>query len=295
VSWIGFATAAALTATATAVVVVQPGETLEQIAQRALGDARGAAELKSLNGLTADSVPAGTSLKLPGPERARALSALLAARNALSQSDPSATGHGEASASFDKAEQLFQAAKYDEAAAAADATWRLLSGSTQQNTRFAVQVVDGVTKVSSQSGQPVRVEREGLARPVHPGQTLTVGSQIPPAGALDAPSLIFPSDLARVAMRPTEKGIGPITLTWQAVPGAARYSLEIAPVEGTPGKPTALNVERPEARVALSAGKYAWWVRAVESEGGQSVASSRRTFELSIEPLKLEVKKTPWK
>ncbi|HME90526.1 MAG TPA: LysM peptidoglycan-binding domain-containing protein, partial [Myxococcaceae bacterium] len=149
---------------ASAAVVVQPGETLEQIAQRSLGDARGAAELKALNGLTGDALPAGATLRLPGPERARAQSALMAARNALNQSDLQADGGAEAAASLDRAEQLFQSAKYEESAAAADAAWRLLSGAGAQSTRFAVQVTEGQTKVTSRAGRPVRVEREGLSR-----------------------------------------------------------------------------------------------------------------------------------
>ncbi len=276
-------------------VVVQPGETLEQIAERALGDRRAASELKSLNGLSVDEVKPGISLRLPGPERARALSALLAARNALSQADASTEGHDEATASLRKAEQLFQTARYDESAVAADATWRLLSGSTQRNTRFAVQVVDGETKVTSKSGQPIRVEREGLTRPVNPGQTLTLPNPAPHATALLPPTLLSPSDQSRVSMKPTEKGLGPMTLTWQSAPGAARYSVEIVPLEGSPGKPVALSVEKPEARVPLAAGKYAWSVRAVASENEQSEPSPRRIFELSVEPLKLEVKETRWK
>src|SRR5262249_58513595 len=103
----------------------------------------GAAELKAPNGLTGDALPAGATLRLPGPERARAQSALMAARNALNQSDLQADGGAEAAASLDRAEQLFQSAKYEESAAAADAAWRLLSGAGAQSTRFAVQVTEG--------------------------------------------------------------------------------------------------------------------------------------------------------
>ncbi len=293
-SWLALFGAGVLTASA-AVVVVQPGETLEELAQRALGDAKAAAELKAFNGLTDDSLPAGATLKLPGPERARAQTALIAARNAIGQSDPDANGRAEAAASLARAEQLFQAAKYDQSAAAADATWRLLSGSNPQSTRFAVQVVDGQTKVTSRSGRPIRVEREGLSRAIHPGQMLTITDQAFPGAAPAAPALISPADLARVATRPTEKGMASVTLTWQSVTGAARYSVEIIPVEGPSGKAIALSVDKSEARVSLPTGKYAWSVRAVAAEGGQSKPSSRRSFELSIEPLKLEVKETHWK
>jgi len=289
VTWTALASAAVLTASA-AVVVVQPGETLEQIAQRTLGDAKAAEELKALNGLSDDSVPAGTTLKLPGPERAHALSALVAARNAVAQSGSRANG-SKASESLSKAERLFRAAKYAASAAAADETWKLLSGATQQSTRFAIQVGDGETKVTSKSGQAVRVEKDGVARPVHPGQTITVARAV----ALAAPSPISPPDLARMVVKTSEKGVGSVALTWQAVSGAARYALEIVSLEQPPGKPVVLNVERPEARVALPAGKYAWTVRALPAEGEKSDPSTRRSFELSVEPLKLEVTRPHWK
>jgi len=290
VTWTALASAAVLTASAAAVVVVQPGETLEQIARRTLGDAKAAEELKALNGLTEDSVPEGTTLKLPGPERARALSALVAARNAVAQSGSRANG-SKASESLAKAERLFQAAKYAASAAAADETWKFLSGATQQSTRFAIQVADGETKVTSKSGQAVRVEKDGVARPVHPGQTITVARAI----ALAPPTPISPPDLARMVVKTNDKGIGSVALTWQAVSGAARYALEIVSLEQPQGKPISLNVERPEARVALPTGKYAWTVRALPAEGEKSDPSTRRSFELSVEPLKLEVTRPQWK
>ena len=61
--------------------VVSERETLSQVAERALGDPKGASELRALNGLTSDTVPAGTTLKLPPAEdRERARSALETAR-----------------------------------------------------------------------------------------------------------------------------------------------------------------------------------------------------------------------
>jgi LysM repeat protein len=287
--------AAAALAASAAVVVVQPGETLEQIAQRTLGDAKAAAELKALNHLT-DARPApGTSLHLPGPERARALSALVAARNALSQTDSNAAALVEASANLKIAEQLFEQARYDESAVEADATWRLLSGSSQGSTRFVVQVVNGDTQVTSKSGQPIRIESEGVTRRVQPGQALSIPRQGSPlGGGLSSPGLTSPPDQARVPVRTAEKGTASVALAWQAVAGASRYSLEIAPLDGA-GRGTLLDVERPEARVSLPLGKYAWSVRAVSADGEYSDASLRRTFEVWVEPLRLEVKETHWK
>jgi len=293
VTWLALLRTAVLTASAA--VVVQPGETLEQIAQRSLGDARGAAELKALNGLTDDALPAGATLRLPGPERARAQNALMAARNALNQSELQADGRAEAAESLGRAEQLFQSAKYEESAAAADAAWRLLSGSSARSTRFAVQVTDGQTKVTSRSGRPVRVEREGLSRAVHPGEAFTITEEIFPGAAPGIPELVSPPDLARLTTRPNPKGIGGAALSWQPVAGATRYLVEIVPLESPSAKPIALSVDKPAARVSLPVGKYAWSVRAVAEQGGKSNSSSRRSFELAVEPLKLEVKETRWK
>ena len=105
---------------APAEVVVREGESLQAVAERSLGDARGASELKALNGLTSDAVSAGTTLKLPGPDRSLALSALVAARNALEQADAKAARREEAAAKLKEAEGHFQVANYKEAARSAD-------------------------------------------------------------------------------------------------------------------------------------------------------------------------------
>lgn len=281
--------------TASRLIIVQPGETLEEIAERALGDRKAAPELQALNGLSGDAPPPGATLRLPGPERARALSALTAARNALNQADPRANGRAEAAQSLASAEQLFQSAKYEQSAAAADAAWRLLSGATAQSTRFAVQVAEGQTKVTSRSGRPVRIERDGLSRAIHPGEAVTLTEHSFPGAAPPTPELIAPVDLARLAGRPTERGSAGVTLSWQAVTGAARYLVDIVALERPGAAPLALTSEKPSARVSLAPGKYGWSVRAVAEQGGQSAPSSPRTFELSLEPLRLEVKQTPWK
>jgi len=293
------AIAAALAAAPTE-VVVQQGESLAQVAKRALGDERAASELKALNGLTTDKVPPGTTLHLPGPARARALSAIAAARNAVKQAGSTTQQREEASASLVKAEELVQAAQYDEAAAAADSAWRLVAAGAPENTRFAVEVKpDGHTQVSSRSGQPVRVEREGLTRPVYPGQTLGVSKGQPlasPQGLLSPPVLSAPADLVRLRLKATEKGLGPVILSWQSVPGAAHYQVEVSSADRSAEKSTVLNVEKSEARISsLQAGRYTWSVRALGAGGEQSDRSPQRTFELAPDVLKLEVKGTNWK
>ncbi len=204
---LALAIAAALAASPMEVIVL-PGESLAQVAKRSLGAERAAAELKVLNALTTDEVPAGTTLRLPGPLRARALNAIAAARNAVEQAGSSAGHREEASASLNKAEELLQAARYQEAAEAADSAWRLVSARAPQNTQFAVEVkTDGYTQVTSRSGQPVRVEREGVTRPVSPGETLGVSKGEPLARSpLRAPTLVAPADLAQLKVNPILRG-----------------------------------------------------------------------------------------
>jgi hypothetical protein len=282
-------------------VVVRPGETLAQVAERAMGDEGAATELSALNGLSTNAVAPGTALRLPGPERGRALRALVAARNAVSQAGGTAPKRNEAAATLKEAEQLFLSAKYADAAKAADRSWRLVSATAQENTRFAIEVAtDGGTKVSSHTGQPVRVEREGTTRPVFPGQSLAFpkqenGTEV--LASLSTPELVAPGDLDHLRFKPTDKGLGPVTLSWQPVPGAASYEVRVAPADKPASEHAlSLKVEKSEAGLPpLPTGKYAWSVRAVGRLGESSERSPPRRFELSPESLKLDVRGTSWK
>lgn len=291
-------TLAAALAAGPAEVVVGQGESLAEVAKRSLGDTDAACELKALNGLKSDHVSEGTSLRLPGPERSRALSALAAARNAVNQTE--SPQREQASAGLKNAERLFRAARYGEAAAAADGAWRLVSSSAPENTRFAVEVdSEGHTEVSSLAGQPVRVEHEGVTRPVHPGQNLTVAKGeplAPPHTLLNSPVPTAPSDFARLKLRPTDKGLGPISVAWEPVAGASHYLVELLAVDPAGEKRLTFKVDRAEARLPLlPAGRYVWSVRALGPMGSQSDRSPPRTFELAPEALKLEVQGTQWK
>lgn len=286
-------------------VVVQKSETLAQIAKRVLGDARIAAELKALNGLSSDRVPAGTTLKLPGPNRALALSALAAARNAVAQADSTAARREEAVGKLEQAEALFRAAQYDEAAKAADGAWQLVSDRAGDPTRFRVAVDgDGRTRVKASSGRPVRVEAQGVAHPVYPGQEVEVekGRAPVPLGAVNpeiaAPPPKVPPALAVPALSSPADGArqstsSPVTVSWAAVRGAVAYEVEVSPTGG--GKPVSMRVQKEEATFpGLKAGTYHWSVRALGPEGARSAASRTRTLVLVDGPLKLEVGKTQW-
>lgn len=279
--------------------VVREAEPLDKVAHRALGDARAASELKALNGLKSDTVPAGTTLKLPGPDRSLALSALVAARNAVAQADRSIERREEAAAKLREAEASFQTANYADAARAADGAWQLVSASASQPQSFSVDVSNGgATTVTVRSGQAVRVEAEGVTRPVAAGQSVRVEKgQPPPASPPPAPPLASPKPTSpgnnqRFTLQPTKGLLGPVTLAWGAVSGAQQYEVEVLPAKG---EPLRLNVNTAQAKLpALPPGNYRWTVRAV-GQDAKSEASTARHFELVDGSLKLEVKGSQWK
>jgi hypothetical protein len=279
------------------VVVVNERESLAQLAERTLGDPKGASELRALNKLTSDAVPAGTTLKLP-PEadRSRAVSALAAARNAVAQADRNAARREEASAKLKEAEAHFQAADYLTAAKAADSAWALLSPGAGQPSTFRVKVdAGGDTTVSVQTGPPVRVRSEDKTQPVSSGQMVRVAKGQPPPApelVLAAPQPRTPNDGFRFKFVPVKGQLGPITLTWANVAGAKEYEVEVQPAEGSPLRRTlgATQWQLP----LLPAGRYRWRVRAL-SESQKSNASTERLFELTEDTVTLKVGKPSWK
>lgn len=278
-------------------VVVNERESLAQVAERTLGDAKGASELKALNRLSSDSVPAGTTLKLPPEQdRARALSALESARNAVAQADRNSTKREEASAKLREAEAHFQSADYQSAAQAADSAWQLLSPGVGKPSSFQVKVSeDGATTVAVHSGPPVRVSAESVTRQVPPGQTMRVEKgqpPPPPVPPLETPQLRTPSEGQKLKFIPVKGQLGPVTLTWRAVAGAKQYEVEVLPAQGEPLRQIvpATQWQLP----ALPAGRYRWTVRAL-GENQKSDASAERLFELVEDRVKLQVGEPSWK
>jgi LysM repeat protein len=277
-------------------VVVREGESLPAVAARSLGDARGASELKALNGLTSDSVPAGTTLKLPGPDRSLALSALVAARNAVAQADSKAARREEAAAKLKEAEDHFQSANYKEAARAADGAWQLVSASASQPSAFAVEVGErGDTTVTVRSGKPVRVEAEGVTRQVYAGESVRVEKGQPPPSPASPPVAPLPSSPAdgkKFTFQPHKGLLGPVTLAWKPVEGVQHYEVE---VHKPAGDPLLLRVTTAQATLpTLPAGRYRWTVRALGVDA-KSEASATRHFELIDGSLRLDVKSSQWK
>lgn len=281
--------------------VVQPKETLADVARRTLGSADAASELKAINRLSSDAVPAGTQLLLPGPDRDLAVSAIASAKSAVHQAKPGAA-RTEASGRLADAEKLLSAAHYAEAAAQADGAWKLVSQRPEDPSHFAIQVADdGTTRVHVDSGIPVRVEAEGRTRAVSPGETVLVrrgegpgiptGPSVSPGpGTLDAPELLSPAPNLRLSLDPKSKGVGPLRLSWRAVAGAQGYLVELK-------GPSPQTVRTPRAEASFSTvlpGTYRWSVRALGPEGALGPASER-SLEIAAGNIKLEVQPPDWK
>jgi hypothetical protein len=282
-------------------VVVGAGESLADVSRRELGDASAESELRALNHLPADAgVPPGTRLRLPGEDRERALKALGAARNAISQTDSGEVGK-EARSRLDEAESLFVRAEYVRAAEAADEAWKRVSEQKSAETAFSVEVSDGgTTKVTSRAGTPVRVEAQGVQREVNAGQTLSVARgeapPVPRAAPPPVPVLSFPGENAKLKLKPDSKGnLGPVQLAWKKSNTAHSYRVEVVS-DLSDIAPITLESATPFLSLPpLPPGHYRWRVLAQGGEALNSEPSAMRRFELVVEPLKLEVRQPIWK
>jgi hypothetical protein len=281
--------------------VVQPKETLADVARRTLGSEDAASELRAINHLLLDTVPAGTQLLLPGAERDLAISAIASAKSAVRQAKTGAA-RTEASGRLSDAEKLLSSAHYAEAAAQADGAWKLVSQRPEDASHFAIQVADdGTTRVHVDSGIPVRVEAEGRTRAVSPGETVLVRQGEAPGipsgpgapagpGALEAPELLSPAPNLRLSLDPKGKGVGPLRLGWRAVAGARGYLVEL---KGP--TPQTLRTTHTEASFpTVLTGAYRWSVRALGLEGALG-PPAERGLEISSGNIKLEVQTPDWK
>lgn len=279
--------------------VVAKGETLEHVASRTLGDVRAASELRALNALEGESLPAGTRLKLPGPERDRARSALRAAWATVRQRDGGTPGA--ADTELTEAERLFASARYAEAARMADAAWARVSDRTEaQHFTVRVEADGGTTEVTHHSGKPVQVSAQGVTRAVHAGHSVRVergaappvaGPTRPPRVALGIPLPVSPAPGERLRQRPVGRGLAPVTVRWTAVEGADGYVVTLS--RGNQRwtvRSTRLDAQLPSMRP----GTYRWSVRAVLGDQ-EGEASAAVRFRIEEEPLELEVKGSGWK
>jgi len=279
----------ALSAVPAKEAVVKPGETLGHVAKRVLGDERSATELKALNGLQGDEVRSGTALKLPGPERADALSALHTAQATVAQSKVAGPLREQAESRLHEAERLFSEAKYREAKAAADAAWSIVS---EKDSHVSVDVAAGgsTTQVSVLAGPPVEVSAQGQTVQVAKGERLRVEQGKPPptpeALTLGVPSPQSPKDKAKLELGANAA----VELSWTPVNGATQYEVEVAQEKGRTWKVSATVATT--RMQALGDGRYTWQVRALDGER-QSEPSPKRAFELRRK-LSIEAKTPSW-
>jgi hypothetical protein len=287
----------ALASAGTREVELKAGETLSAVALRELGDANAAAELRALNGLSEEPAP-GARIRLPGDERDRAVKAIAAARNALRQIDDGDLREG-ARRRIAEAERHVAGARYVDAATAADAAWKLLSSRAPEHTRFTVAVGDrGDTKVLSRSGQPARVEAQGVQRVVEPGQVVSVATGAPPSEPAVAPVAPLPASPpsgAVLQLRPNAQGrLGPVRLSWSRAENARAYEIRLFSA-GAAAPAVFTSASNAIDLPPLAAGTYSWTVKALGEQVLEPPPTERWTFELRPQKLKLEVQGTNWK
>ncbi|WNG19820.1 LysM peptidoglycan-binding domain-containing protein [Cystobacter fuscus] len=275
-------------------VEVRAGESLDQVAERALGDRDRASELKALNKLQGDTLVPGMKLKLPGADRDKAQMALESARNSVAQSDPKSPQHEEALAKLKEAESHFQSARYAEAAQTADDAWKRLAERPAQPTRLSVVVNDrGDTVVKAVSGR-VSVEGGGTTQVIEDGASVQVEKGQAPRVVLGVPRPTQPEDKKRLSVKPIKSGLQPVLISWKAVQGAESYEVELVPDQG---ERRVMPASSNELKVPLAAGSYRWSVRAL-SRGSRSEASAEQGFEVAeppAKPLRVKVKSSKWK
>ncbi|WP_434382287.1 LysM peptidoglycan-binding domain-containing protein [Melittangium boletus] len=233
----------------------------------------------------------------PAPSRELAQTALESARESVARSDAKAPRHGEAEAKLKEAEAHFQNARYDEAAQAADAAWKLIGERSTQTTKLTVTVDEqGGTTVKSESGQ-VSVEGGGVTEVLTDNDSVRVDKGQAPRRELASPAPLLPSDKQRMSVKTAKGGLTPVLITWQPVKGAAGYEVELWPAQGEPSARRVMAATGPELKVPLTVGAYRWVVRALARDA-RSPNSAERDFEVRETPAKgirLNVKSSPWK
>ncbi|ATB27736.1 peptidoglycan-binding protein LysM [Melittangium boletus] len=235
--------------------------------------------------------------RAPAHSREHAQTALDSARSSVAQSDPKSPRHGEAEAKLKEAEAHFHGARYEEAAQAADAAWKLLGERSAQPTKLSVMVdAKGTTVVKSESGR-VSVEGGGVTEVLEDKDSVRVDKGQAPRRVLGAPFPTQPADKQRVSVKAAKKGLEPILISWRPVKGAERYEVELWSTGGEPGQRRVLPATSPQLQVPLTAGAYRWVVRALARDT-RSEASAEQDFEVQEAPakrIKLKVKPSPWK
>ncbi|MBN2495339.1 MAG: DUF4398 domain-containing protein [Deltaproteobacteria bacterium] len=273
-------------------VVLEKDQILEDLAQQLFESREAADELRAINGIEQGAQPApGQALKLPGPERRPAVSALHVCEQAVRKARQADAEEyamerlEQALASLAKARSACQRAQYARCQTLADETWALARMARQESetkrsrrNRFAVSVHDGDTRVEVSEGDGIEVSAQKRSTTVPRGHSTRVkAGKAPdkPQPLPDPPEQVLPFPDS-VLTTPS------IHFHWRAADRAARYVLLIARDPGgrkpvrqlTTGETTYL------FRSSLSDGEYYWFLRSVDSEGAVGSASPPRRFQL---------------
>lgn len=274
-------------------VQLQPGQTLEDLAERYFDDPSAADEIRALNDIPAGVQPKpGAALRLPGKERDQALMVLRVATQALQQAEADEAKEyaprqlERTRASLQAAAAARKRADYKECRRLADETWALARLARKESlarrpkkNRFTVSVdKQGATRVEVMEGDGVKVTagkksttvKRGYAVRVQPGkEPEKAQQQLPP------PQPVLPNHGSILVT-------SSIYFSWKPVEGASRYVLLISRDQAGIQPVRQLTTANTSYlfRSSLPDGIYHWFARTVDSQGLVGRASSSRQFTL---------------
>jgi hypothetical protein len=134
----------------------------------------------------------------------------------------------------------------------------------------------------------IKVKAGGKETRLGTGDSVRAQAGKPLRHLLAAPAPIAPAD---GSMQKSAE----VPLSWQTVPGAAAYAVEIA---GAADFATVTQAERRDASpatVKLRAGTWYWRVVAVDGDGTRGRASQARKLTIDTTPPKLKAGKPEWR
>ncbi len=133
----------------------------------------------------------------------------------------------------------------------------------------------------------VKVKAGGQETRLGAGETLRAQKGKAPRRLLRAPTPTAPAEDATL-------GSVDVTLSWQKVPGAARYVVEVAASPEMLAARTQ-TVEGVRALIHLDAGTWYWRVVALDGDGQPGKRALPRRLNIDTTPPKLKTGKPEWK
>ncbi len=274
-------------------IVLAEGQSLEAVARQVFDDPTAAGEIRALNGWAADVLPKpGTKVRLPGPERNQALTALKAAAQAIAQAKKdqapkhAAAIFATARARLESAEQARRMARYRECRRLADETWALARQARDNSlaqvsakNRFTVSVDQkGTTRVQVTQGDGVKVSAGKKSTTVKRGQAVTVKTGQPPEPVRP----LFPAPRQVLPLEGSALLTASIYFSWKPVPGARGYLLVIS--KDSQGRQPVKRIQcaKPSTlwQAELGDGNYYWSLKSLDPQGQAGKRSPSRRFVL---------------